>query len=177
MTEPESYEIKRIADKDEVSGFDCGEEPWHKEVSDFLTEDALDQQTLGLNTTLLFYMDESLIGFASLLASSIKLEDEPTLSAKSGLMGIGYQEFPCVKIGQFGVDRAYQGQGIGGFMLSWVRGAVIEGAVGVRFLSLHVHRKNKQGRDFWHRSGFQRVKNLSGSKYVFMLHDLYASGE
>jgi len=38
-----------LSDKDDVSAFDSGPEPWAVDVSEFLRDDALDQQEKGLN--------------------------------------------------------------------------------------------------------------------------------
>ena len=52
---------------------DCGDEPWGQSVTDFLVNDALEQQEwLGSRTTL-FYYDGKLVGYVTLAATVLEL--------------------------------------------------------------------------------------------------------
>lgn len=174
VTEPYRWSIKRLTSDDDISGIDCGNEWWQKDVVNFLKEDALSQQANGLNTTFLFYHNNQLTGFTSLFASSLRIDDDKSLAARPGL-DVGYKEFPCVTIGQFGVDLKYQGKGFGSQMLAWVRAEVLTASFGVRFLTLHVANANTDGRAFWKKLGFTNLPKRSGGKYTFMFYDLYHS--
>lgn len=167
------WAVKRFAPGDDVSSFECGDDSWHKEVADFLKEDALSQQQMGLSTTTLFYYDSRLVGFTSLLASNLRIEELTTNQAIRELEEVGYKEFPCVLIGQFGVNKECQGRGVGTRMFEWVTAEVHETSIGARFLTLHVARANKPGRAFWEGRTFQAVPKRGNSHAVFMLFDLY----
>ncbi len=62
--------MTKLSDADDLSDFSCGSLEWEKDVSDFLIEDALSQQEMGLNVTWLCHLGELLVGFTSLVASS-----------------------------------------------------------------------------------------------------------
>lgn len=167
------WEIHVLDGSVDVAAMDCGPEPWATDLTDFLKDDALEQQAHGLNRTLCSIRDGKWVGFVSVLASSVRIEDAPQLTDRTGL-DVGLKEFPCVLIGRFGVQKGDQGQGIGIFMLGWIIADVLEANLGVRFLSLHVDGDNP-ARRFWERRGFFLVTKLSDSRMRFMLYDLYES--
>ena len=70
------YSFKRLSEEeDDIPSFHCGDEPWQLEVSNFLKEDALDEQLKGCNITWLCYSKtiDELQGYVSLIASTIRL--------------------------------------------------------------------------------------------------------
>ena len=167
---------KQLAPEDDVSGFNCGSEEWQREVADFLKEDALAQQEMRLNSTFLFYSGEQLVAYTTLVASNLDLEADPDrlrgLPGVSEAIGGGRRVFPAVLIAQFGVAAGLQRKGYGKQLLEWAIGHVADLGVGVRFLTLHVHRDNQQGRRFWDSQGFVRSTNRSGSTALFLWYDL-----
>ena len=165
--------IRRLRVRDIVAHWACGDEPWAREVSDYLIEDAWEQMQSGMAVTLVFEHDSRLAGFCSILGSSLRMEDEPSTSA----LNLGYSEFPCLQIGRFGVHNEYQGSGLSRYMMRWVRAYAREVDVGFRFLSLHVRNDNRPGRRFWTREGFKQVPRRSGSRFQFMIYDLYSDTE
>ena len=165
------FTMTKLAATDDLSAFSCGSLEWEKDVSDFLKEDALEQQEMGLNVTWLCHSGELLVGFTSLVASSVQLK-EFSWKNRFGLGQVKRSDVPCILIAQFGVNEGSQGQGIGKFMLSWVRGAAIDSSIGVKLLTLHVENKNKSGRQFWVSQGFINFPPEGGSKQSFMVYDL-----
>ncbi len=171
-----SFHFKRLTEQDNVQSFDCGLNDWETDVSDFLKEDALNQQKIGINVTWLYYSDtHALKGFVSLVASSIRLDPANTLRVNCGLEQVEFDYFPCVLIGQFGVKSEAQHQGIGQFMLNWVGGLVTELDIGVRFLTVHVEKDNSKGFAFWEKQGFKMYKGSSGDGLIYMAYDLYST--
>lgn len=169
--------MTKLSATDDLSDFSCGSLEWEKDVSDFLKEDALSQQEMGLNVTWLCHSDARLVGFTSLVASNVQLKKEPAWKERFGLGQIGRTDVPCILVAQFGVDVGSQGQGIGKFMLSWVRGAAIVSSVGVKLLTLHVDNKNKPAREFWQFQGFVNFPPAGSDKQSFMVYDLYGKDE
>lgn len=165
--------IRRLRVTDDVADWTCGDEPWAKEVSDYLIEDAWEQMQLGMAVTLVFEHDNRLAGFCSILGNSLRTEDEPSAFA----LNLGYSEFPCLQIGRFGVHSDYQRSGLSRYMIYWIRLYAREVDVGFRFLSLHVRNDNRPGRRFWVREGFKQVPRRSGSRFQFMIYDLYRDVE
>ena len=96
--------VRRLRAADDVGDWTCGDEPWAREVSDYLVEDAWEQMQLGMAVTLVFEHGSRLAGFCSILGSSLRAADEPSTSE----LNLGYNEFPCLHIGQFGVHSDYQ---------------------------------------------------------------------
>jgi len=171
------YSLKRLSEEDDIASFHCGDEAWQVEVSDFLIEDALAQQGMGLNVTWLFYKDEELVGYTSLVSSDLKLEKDkgstPKWKSILGLSEIKRENVPCGLVAQFGVTTKYQKQGRGNYMLSWIRGAAFQLHFGIKLLTLHVDRRNKLGRHFWESQGFINFPLGGSGKQLFMVFNLY----
>jgi hypothetical protein len=66
-----SYSIKKLDTGDNVGLFACGNSEWDKDIADFLIEDALDQQTKGLNVTWLCLKGSEIVGYTSLVSSDL----------------------------------------------------------------------------------------------------------
>lgn len=156
-----------------MQSFDCGLNEWDKDISDFLKEDALDQQKMGLNATWLCRVNGELVGYTSLVASTLTLNKSPDWMTRLGLGQIHRKNVPCILIAQFAVTRSAQRQGIGNFMLSWVRGAAFQSSFGVKLLTLHVNRRNNAGRSFWESQGFINFPHAGSNNQLFMVFDLY----
>jgi len=169
-----SYSIKKLDIGDNVNSFSCGNNEWDRDIAEFLIEDALNQQTKGLNVTWLCLKEAEIAGYTSLVSSTLKIEESSTWKAILNIGEIKRDYVPCGLIAQFGVANDFQGQGVGKFMLSFLRGAAIESKFGIKLLTLHVHKDNAVGRDFWESMGFQIFKPASGGKYRFMVHDLFS---
>ena len=168
----ESLFFKKLTEEDYVSDFACGPEPWQKDVSDFLVEDALTQQGLGLNVTWLCSSGTDFKGYVSLSAGSIRIEHGSKWRSLLRLDPIPYKEVPCILIGRLAVHENAQRQGIGKFMLSWVRGLASSQDIGAKLLVLQVENRNKTARVFWKSQGFTNFEPQSGSKNTFMVYDL-----
>ena len=169
-----SYSIKKLDNSDDVGLFSCGNNEWDKDISEFLIEDALNQQIKGLNVTWLCQKGTEIVGYTSLVSSTLKIEKSSRWKAILNIGEIKRDYVPCGLIAQFGVASDFQRQGVGKFMLSFIRGAAIESEFGIKLLTLHVHKDNTAGRDFWESMGFQIFKPASGGKYRFMVHDLFS---
>ncbi len=166
------YSLKKLGMTDNIGTFSCGNDEWHKDINAFLIDDALDQQTKGLNVTWLCLKEDKIVGYASLVSSTLKIE-EPIWKSVLRIGEIKRNDVPCGLIAQFGVARDYQRQGVGKFMLSFIRGAAIDSEFGIKLITLHVHKDNLEGRRFWELMGFQIFKPASGTTYKFMVHDLF----
>lgn len=172
-----SYFFKQLSEDIDVSTFMCGKEWWETDVSDFLKTKALKEQAQGCNKTWLCYSpDNMLLGYTSLVSSSIrfKFSDEyrPDI-----LEQIEREYFPCVLIGQFGVDFRYQNKHIGQFMFDWVLGVVAQTMIGVKYLTVDVEYPNERGRIFWEKQGFDLSKKVTPDKPIHLAYDIYSSSK
>jgi GNAT superfamily N-acetyltransferase len=89
-------------------GFDCG----RQQQNAFLYDRAWMDQTESLSTTYLFFVEDALAAYATLFMDSVPLS--------RGERGpIPYRDVSALKLGQMGVDRRFQGRGVGAFALGF----------------------------------------------------------
>ncbi|MHB8105206.1 MAG: GNAT family N-acetyltransferase [Dehalococcoidales bacterium] len=169
-----SYTIKKLGTNDSVRSFSCGRSEWDKDINDFLIDDALNQQNQGFNVTWLCLKGTQIVGYTSLVSSTLKIEESSRWKEAFNIGEIKRDHIPCGLIAQFGIATDFQRQGIGNYLLSFIRGAAIASGFGIKLLTLHVHRGNEVGRLFWESMGFVIFKPASGDKYQFMIHDLFS---
>jgi len=167
------YTIKKLDIKDNLRSFSCGNNEWDKDIDDFLIDDALKQQNKGLNITWLCVRGTQIVGYTSLVSSTLTLEESSIWNKTFNIGETKRNDVPCGLIAQFGVSSSFQRQGIGRLMLSFIRGAAISSGFGIKLLTLHVHHGNEAGREFWKSMGFAIFPPKSGDKYRFMVHDLF----
>ena len=75
--------------------FDCGDE----DLNEFLLKDSFENIKNNLCTIFLCIYEEDVIGFFSLSADSIKINDE---------LKIQYPQYPAIKIGRLAVSKEFQ---------------------------------------------------------------------
>lgn len=157
--------MKKLDEHTNVRYFSCGDNEWDRDIADFLIEDALIQQNDGLNGTYLCLNQDQIVGYTSLVASDLRIEE----SVRKNIFNVEIRRdhFPCCLIAQFGVAREFKRKGVGSYMVSFIRGAAITSEMGVKLLTLHVHKDNIDGRGFWTSMGFQLFKPASGGEYRF----------
>ena len=73
----ERWSIRRLDSSANIAVIDCGGDPWGQSVTDFLVEDALEQQVWLMSKTTLFYYDKNVIGYVTLAASVLELNPNP----------------------------------------------------------------------------------------------------
>jgi len=167
------YSLRKLDPVCNVGQFSCGHNTWDKDINDFLLEDALNEQVKGLNVTWLCLKGAEIVGYTSLVSSNLIIK-EFKWKTIFNIGEITRTEVPCALIAQFGVASDFQRQGVGKFMLSFIRGAAIDSEFGIKLLTLHVHKGNTAGETFWESMGFQVFDPKSGSDYRFMVHDLFS---
>jgi GNAT superfamily N-acetyltransferase len=85
--------------------FDCGKEA----LNSFLRRHALANQLNGSARTFVGLEGNRVIGYYSLAVSSVLFDEAPERMTK----GMARHPIPILLMARFGVDREYQGQGIG----------------------------------------------------------------
>ncbi len=104
------------------------------EMNRFLQEEALDEQTNGLNNTFLFFQDQALIAFVSLCADAIRLSTE-----EQAVTGVSYQTVPAIKVARLAVDFRFQRLGLGRKLLKFSIATALKissNFCGVKFLTV-----------------------------------------
>lgn len=126
-----------------------------KEMDDFLHNEALQEQTKGLNATHLFINKENndLIGYISLCNDSIKLEID-----EKNILGFNYSTIPAMKIARLAVSNKYQHKGFGKILIDFSVYAAksLTNVTGIAFITLDCY---KHRQSYYEALGF--VKNLS----------------
>jgi GNAT superfamily N-acetyltransferase len=103
--------IEPISRHHDRKQFDCGDD----EVNRFLSEQALQDHEKDMSRTMVLIDDAvdqtRIIGYHTLAMSQVRQEDIPKDKPKIK------RSIPVVLLGQLGVDRAFQGRGLGELLL------------------------------------------------------------
>jgi GNAT superfamily N-acetyltransferase len=127
MVLPEDIAIRTLDGLPEP-GFDCG----RHDQNTFLYERAWPDQQEQVSVTYLYYVKGILAAYATVCMDSL-----PLARRERGL-AIGYRDVSALKLAQLGVDRAFQGLGLGRFVVADAISLAREEAirVGCRYLTL-----------------------------------------
>ncbi|HHI00544.1 MAG TPA: N-acetyltransferase [Thermococcus litoralis] len=113
-----SIELLSPYHKESIEKFDCGRE----EQDEFIKSRAWEEYTRGFSTVYLIVRDNKLVAYFSLSPFSIRKRDIAKDSRKGLLQDTGFSELPysaipMILLGQYGVDKEYQGKGVGSEIL------------------------------------------------------------
>ena len=132
--------------------FDCGDE----DLNEFLLKDSFENIKNNLCTIFLCIYEEDVIGFFSLSADSIKINDE---------LKIQYPQYPAIKIGRLAVSKEFQNQHIGSSMIDWVVGFCrnLGNEIGIRFVSVDAY-NNAKTINFYNHNQFVELESVKKKK-------------
>ncbi len=127
-------ELSEIYD---LSKFDCGD----SDINEFIKFEALSHQKESIAQTFLFVYRNQILGFCSLAADAIYLDQEEKIESIANIGHMKrYSQYPAVKLARFGRDSKYKGQSIGSeIILRWIVAHVKSLKVAVRFLTLDAY--------------------------------------
>jgi len=99
---------------------------YEKDLVDFLTDDALDNQEKDISITYLWLLKGTgqLAAYITLLTDTINLS--PKLKEQFRSKNIRYKSLPALKIGRLCVDDGYLRRGIGRLLISFAISHVIK---------------------------------------------------
>lgn len=141
----------------------------NEDLNDFLRNEALKSQENLLTRTFLCFCRGSLAEFLTLVIDTIevKLVDED-----DGVDGYPYQKYPAIKIARLAVDKRYERQGIGRFLLLAAIGKVYQVSkdIGCRYITLDSKRESM---GFYERFGFKPIKKYLSRSYPPMYLNMY----
>jgi GNAT superfamily N-acetyltransferase len=141
----------------------------NEDLNDFLRNEALKSQENLLTRTFLCFCRGSLAGFLTLVTDTIevKLVDED-----DGVDSYPYQKYPAIKIARLAVDKRYERQGIGRFLLLAAVGKVyqISKDIGCRYITIDSKRESM---GFYERFGFKPIKKYLNRSYPPMYLNMY----
>ena len=160
--------VEVLSRVNDLSTFDCGD----KDINDFLQNDAIIYQEKKIATTIIFILNEKIIGFFSTAADSIRLKLEEKEVHK--IEGKPFQEFPAIKIARIGRDVRFKNQPVGTKILKWAIGYVIRCSemTAVRLITVDSYPNRVQ---WYEKIGFKRNLDKRYTKkdqHVSMRFDL-----
>lgn len=166
MCEIDYSNLKIIkADKNILSSieFDCGDD----DLNEFLLEDSFDNIDNSLCTIFLCKYDSDVVGFFSLSADSIKINEK---------LSVNYPLYPAVKIGRLAVHKEYQNKHIGTFIIKWIIGfcRYLRKELGIRFISIDAYNNDKTI-SFYGKNkfiGLESIMKKKGRRNIPMYRDL-----
>lgn len=154
-----------FADADQVSAFCSASE----DLNDFLKNEALNSQETLLSRTFLCFWQEHITGFLTLVADTIEVR---SIDEDDGVNGYPYHKYPAVKIARLAVDKRFERQGIGRFLLLAAVGKVnqISKDIGCRYITLDAKRESI---GFYLKCGFKPVKKYANRNFPPMYLNMY----
>jgi GNAT superfamily N-acetyltransferase len=145
----------------DLTNFDCGD----TSVNHFLVNNALSCEKESLSRVFLMLSDaDELIGYYTLGASIIPLGEIPNKYKR----GIPNFPFPAVLIGQFGITKKWQGQGLSYVLLGDIYRRIIllyQQKI-IAFRAIRVDVQDQKAKAFWLKQGFIEFKKNSNSLFI-----------
>ncbi|MBI2666979.1 GNAT family N-acetyltransferase [Candidatus Woesearchaeota archaeon] len=155
---PEEIHMKIISENHYVQDF----KSYERELVNFLIEDAFENQKQKLSVTFLWFYQDRLVSYITLLNDKINLT--PQLKEFFTQKGVLYGTLPALKIGRLCVDDRFMRRGLGKLMIwSAIQTAqeINKNKSGCRFLTLDAKRNKDTKKDplnFYLKMGFKTLK-------------------
>ena len=130
-----SFKVLEAQDKYE---FDCGD----ADLTEFFLKDAILHKKELIGVTYFFYDDSRKLAISFFTVSNDAVRTD---TFKEDLpIGKKYSFYPAVKIGRFGVNKEFQGQGIGTQMMDYIKWFFVStNKTGCRFLTVDAYNKRE----------------------------------
>ncbi|MGA8431073.1 MAG: GNAT family N-acetyltransferase [Candidatus Sulfotelmatobacter sp.] len=140
--------VEALSEVHNLSRFDCG---GHESLNDWLRRFALLNQKNDAARTYVVHRDGFVVGYYSVAAGSVSLEESPSRIAK----GLARHPIPVILLARLAVDRAEQGTGLGKAMLKNALQRIANAADIVGAPAVLVHAIDEQARKFYLHFGFE----------------------
>ena len=151
----------------DVSSFRCGE----SDLTEFLIDDALDNQIARLSVTRLVSYEGQIVGFFTLTNDCIIRKG---ISDDDGEEWYPYPHYPALKIARLATHQEFEGQGVGrAMLLKTVAIAMrLSQYVGCRMITVDSKPKSE---GFYLKYGFQRALMKKKKDTIPLYRDFYRS--
>lgn len=169
---PEELKIEIISQKHDLTGFAS----YEQDLVDFLRDDALVNQEQNLSVTFVWFYNNWLVSYVTLLTDRITLSGGLQNYFKE--KGVHYKSLPALKIGRLCVDDKFRRRGLGKLMIEFsimVAKEINQGKAGCRFITVDAKRNPVSELDsvqFYKRLGFQVTGEDRTKKVTFMHLDV-----
>lgn len=159
-----SFSVEKLRKGHKVGEFDCGVEDQNR----YLREFAWQNMQLGYGVTYVA-LDESsgdIAGFYSLAAGHVEFENLPEDFRDTE--GLPRYPAPTILLGQLGVDRSAQGEGLGKALLAHAieKGVQVSEVVGA--VAIEVHAGSEEAQSFYERYGFVQMQDSPDHLFLSM---------
>ncbi len=149
----------KLSTTHEIKPFDCED----SDLNEFLLVDAKLYQSQLLAVTYMGETSDRTVFFFSLLNDKISVKDLESgnqwKKRFKDLMPEGkrFTSYPAIKIGRFGTDKHFKGQGFGTLAMNAIKGKFIENtSTGARYLTVDAY---KNSVPFYEKNGFMFLTN------------------
>ena len=128
--------IEKLRRDHPVEGLDCG----HEQLNRYLLRYAWQNQQAGASQTYVGIVDDIVVGFYTLAVGQVSREEAPSQLTK----GLAKHPVPIMLLARLGVDRRWQGQGIGKALLKDAMLRTLQAAdiAGIRAFAVHAKEEN-----------------------------------
>lgn len=140
--------VEALSEAHNLSRLDCG---GHESLNDWLRRFALLNQKNDAARTYVVHRDGFVVGYYSIAAGSLSLEESPSRIAK----GLARHPIPVVLLARLAVDRNEQGTGLGKAMLKDALGRIAHAAEIIGARAVLVHAIDEKARKFYLHFGFE----------------------
>ena len=143
--------VRKLRPEDDVSYFSCTDEG----LNEFIKEEALAYQRERMGNTYLVFYEEKVVAYFTQSVDAIRVQKMPYDERISEFEHMEY--YPALKIGRLAVDKNYEKQGIGSFLLSLIcdMGYELSERFGCRFILLNA---NPDSVSWYERYGFKKLR-------------------
>jgi GNAT superfamily N-acetyltransferase len=167
------YSFKTLEAQDKYE-FDCGD----ADLTEFFLKDAIPHKKELIGVTYFFYDDLRKLAVSFFTVSNDAVRTD---TFKENLPeGKRYSFYPAVKIGRFGVNKEFQGQGIGTQMMDYIKWFFVStNKTGCRFLTVDAYNKPEILDFYGKKNGFTFLSDKDAEKQTrIMKYDLkpYSNG-
>jgi GNAT superfamily N-acetyltransferase len=138
--------VEKLTASHSLTVFDCGVPSLNR----FLQSFALSNQNSGSSVTYLALAEFAVAGFYSLVVGEANFDDAPERLAK----GLPRYPIPVMIIARLGVDRSFQGKGLGAALLRDAMRRTLSAAEIAGIRGVIVHAKDERAAAFYTRFGF-----------------------
>lgn len=140
--------VEAISELHDVSRFDCGA---HSSINDWLKRFALTNQKNESARTYVVHRNRSVVGYYSISAGSVSVEESPTRIAK----GLARHPIPVILLARLAVDKDERGTGLGKALLKDALARIAQAADIVGARAVLVHAIDCQARKFYEHFDFE----------------------
>jgi GNAT superfamily N-acetyltransferase len=133
------------------SAFDCGKAA----LNDWLKNHALANQAKGFTRVIVVCEGKRVVGFYGLAPTAVP----PPLLSRTVRTGRHPDPIPAILLGQFAVDKAYAGRGIGSGLLRDALTRAVAGAETIGGRALIVRAIDADAERYWQANGFAAAKD------------------